>query len=359
MATDEYDAPADGLQPSGAQRFLTRALYVFFGHPIRFLIPALLVTAFGVYSALTAEDEYRSSGSLTISADTFLSELSEVRSSDFGFDTPATAVTRRFNELMQTDGFATTVVSGAGLDNEFEAGLFDLDDVRAAVFAEATGDSLMRVNAVWSDPARAEAFAISAIASYRNSVLTSEVDQQSSAETVYDEQVETYKNEVDTAFDAYSDYLEAHPAPADARDDREISEVTEIQRLSDQLSRAQERLDGALDSREAARLASVESAADIDQRLKVIDEPQLPTSPESGLKVMAVTIVLFGLLGLMASLGALAIVTLLDRSIQSTADLERLGAPVRAVVPHTRHVRATAQVTNVSTSRKRPVRPAT
>ena len=342
------DGDQMSLGQSGAQRFFSRALYVFFAKPILFLIPVVLVTAFGVYSAVSAPDEYRSSGSLNVSADTFLSELSQVRSSEFSYETPASVVATKFNEFLQTDGFAQEVAAGAGLDDEISSGAMELGDLRADLFASASGDSLMRVFAVGDTPDQAKALAESAISTYRNYVLASEVDEYDSAQAVFDDQVSVYESEVDAAFDAYSDYLVAHPPPDDARDARDIAEQTEIARLNDQLTRAQERLDTSIDAREAARQASISSAADIDQRLKVIDAPSLPTSPESGLRAMLMTVILFGMLGLFISIAAVCAVSLLDRSIHSAADLDVLGAPVRAVVPRERSIR-------VDPSRMNPV----
>lgn len=359
MAQFSEGGELNEVSQSGLQRFVARTLYVYFAKPILFLVPAVLITLFGVYSATTAPDEYRSIGSLNISADTFLNEISEVRSSDFSYETPATVVAQQFNEYMQTDNFATEVVTGAGLAGELTTGQLKLDEVRSTVYAAAAGDSLMHVVAVAKVPQRAEVLAESAIRTYKDYVLAGEIDQYNSAETVYNDQVETYKAEVDTAFDAYSDYLIAHPPPEDVRDPRDVAEETEIGRLNAQLTRAQDRLDAAIDTREQARLASVTSSADIDQRLAVIDEPGLPTAPESGLKAMLSKVVLFGVLGLLVSIGAVALTSVLDRSVHSAADLEPLGVPVLAVVPRDRHMRVEPRrLAPVPNERMAPIRTA-
>ena len=272
------------LTRSGAQAFFARALYVFFGKPIRFLLPVVLITTFGIYTAVSEKDSYRSVGSLAVSSETFLSDVTDARTSQFTFDTPASTISLQFNELMQTDGFAKSVVQGAGLGDVLDARGFNLDRIRVSVFATAAGDSLMRIVAVWDNPDWAEALATSAISVFKNWVIDAEVRQSDVAESYYDQLLTTYSDEVDLARSELETYLTEHEEPIDAREDRPIEEQLEIERLNEALSRAQERFDGAIDKRELSRLATIQSSADIDQRLNVLDTPARPTASESGLR---------------------------------------------------------------------------
>jgi hypothetical protein len=351
VASDLYqDEPTEAVSLSGSQRFYHRALHVFFGHPIRFLVPALAITLFGVYSGTSQVSEFRSVGAISVSSQTFLGSLSDSPTNDFGFETASTRTARQFNELMQTDGFTTSVVSNAGLANQLDSGRITIASVRSTVYAVAAGDSLMHIIAVSKSPASSQALADSAIKTFKTWVIDAEVSASDAAETFFDEQLTTYKAEVDTANDALTQYVIDNPAPADTRDARDTAEQLEIERLNGQLTRAQERFDSAVDKREASRQKTRESKADIGQRLKIVDAPGVPALPEAGLKQLLTTVILFGVLGTLVSLGAVAIACAIDRSIRSIADLEFLGPPVVAVVPRSkgmkvdhRHVQAVEQ----------------
>lgn len=320
---------------SGAQRFFARAMFIFFGKPLLFLLPALIITGAGVYMASSEPSQYQSVGVLSISSETFLDTLSGTRSDTRSFETPALTTARQFNELMQTDGFAASVIDGAGLGEQRANGSLTLLDVRQNTYASAAGDTIVEVIAVASEPEWARQLAVSGIATFKNFVISSEASGTDVAEIFYDEQLTTYKLEVDAASAALQAYLAAHPEPIDPDDERDIGEQLEIAKLDDLLARAQARFDSAFDNREAARLATLQSSADINQRFRTLDEPSVPEASLSGLKTMLTTVVLFSVLGLLVSLAAVVLVSVIDRSVYSASDLDVLGANVLAVVPRT------------------------
>ena len=320
---------------SGAQRFLARSLFIFFSKPVLFLLPALVVTSIGGYLATSTPDEYESIGVLSVSSETFLDVLTDSRSNTFSYESPAVTTARQFNELIQTDQFATSVIDGAGLGDERAAGSFTVDDFRTNTYASASGQSLVDIVAIADDPERARLLAVSSISAFKNFIIASEVLGTDVAENFYDEQLTSRKAEVDLANKNLREFLAANPEPINPGDARDIGEQLEITRLNDLLAQAQARFDGAFDNREAARLATLQSSADINQRFRTLDEPVAPDVPQSGLKALATTMILYAILGLLLSIGAVALATVLDRSIHSANDLERLGADVRAVVPRT------------------------
>jgi hypothetical protein len=340
-----------GARPSGGQRFYARALHVFFGKPFLFVLPALLISMFGVYSATSKPKQYFSVATLSVSSETFLGDLSNVRSADFSFDTPASTITRQFNELMQTDGFATTVIEAAEAASSTEVGLLTLEEVREGVYAAASGDRIMRIVAVAAVPATAQALATSAIATFKNWVIAAEVSGSDVAESFYDQQLAAYDLEVQAASEELTAYLETHPEPINSREQRDIAEQLQIEYLNGQLADAEERFERAFDNRELSRLATLESSADIDQRLNVLDAPSLPTLPMSGLRDLAMTMILFGALGVFFSLALVALATVIDRSVLWAGDLDRLGAPVRAVVPRVQGMSVEQQRSEVSVSK--------
>jgi hypothetical protein len=317
-------------------------MYVFFARPILFLLPALVITAFGMYQATSEPDEYRSIGSLSVSESTVLANQTPTARGVNGVESPAATTALQFNELMQTDGFVNQIIDGASLKAALNLGFISLDGVRKHVYAVAAGDQLMRIIAVAEQPDTAKALAQSAITTYKTRVITDEVGGSGVAETFWNDQLDDYKNQLDAANAALQTYLTDHPDPVRGGD-RPASEAQQIETLRDDVTRAQTRFDAALNNREQARLASVISSADIDQRLRVLDEPTAPSVPESGLRDLLLTVVIFGALGVMMSLVAVAVATLLERSILSAADLERLGAPVRAVVPRAKRMNLEAR----------------
>jgi len=308
-------------------------MFIFFGKPLLFLIPAVVVTAAGVYVASSEPSEYQSIGVLSISSETFLDTLSGTRTGTRSFETPAVTTARQFNELMQTDGFAISVVNGAGLGDQRLNGELTLLDVRANTYAAAAGDTIVEVISVAGNPEWAQKLSASGIATFKNFVISSEASGTDVAEIFYDQQLTTYKLEVDTASDALQAYLADHPEPILAGDERDIGEQLEIEKLNDLLARAQARFDLAFDNREAARLATLQSSADIDQRFRTLDEPTAPDVPLSGLTAMLTTIIMFAVLGILVSMASVMLVSVFDRSIYSAHDLDILGANVRAVVP--------------------------
>ena len=286
--------------------------------------------------AMSKPDQYQSSGVLTVSSETFLGELSQARATQTSFETTSATVARQFNQLMQTAVFAETVVEGAGLTTEPGPNHADLAEIRASVYAISTGDSLMSIVATAESPSRAQALATSGIDAYKSFVVSTEISGSDVAESFYDEQLAVQKAQVDAATDALTAYLVAHPEPVFASEERDVAEQFEIERLNAQLVRSQERYDEAFNNRELSSLATMQSTVDSGQRFRVLDEPESPLLPNSGLRATATTTIMFGVLGLLLSFGALMVACLLDRSIHSARDLERLGVLVRSVVPMTK-----------------------
>ena len=67
------------------------------------------------------------------------------------------------------------------------------------------------------------------------------------------------------------------------------------------------------------------------------DEPQVPAGPEPRLKKAALTLVLFGVLGIMLTLASVVISATLDRTIRLPNDVTgKFGLDVLAVVPDAR-----------------------
>ena len=70
-------------------------------------------------------------------------------------------------KLIQTDGFAASVIDGAGLSDERVAGQFTVDEFRQNTFASASGQSLVDIVAISDDPERARLLAVSSISAFK------------------------------------------------------------------------------------------------------------------------------------------------------------------------------------------------
>lgn len=333
-----------GSDSPGTQLFLSRCRDVLGRRWWIFIVPFLFVGSYGAYRAESQQATYKSSGTLTVSDQSYLGALTQVRATNATFETVGSRSSRQFNGLMSTDEFALSVATKAGLESSVKNGLLTLASLRSTVFAAATGDSLVQIVAVEKDPNNALAVAQAAIETYRAWVLDHEVNASGTAEKFFDGQLAGYQDAITTANNALTDYLVKHPAPKDKTEARDIAEQLEIQTLNDHLTRAQKRYDDTVDKREDARLATVQSNTDINQRIEVVDVPAAPQGPEGSLKKKATTVVLFGVIGTLLSICVVALVALADRSIHREDDLRAVGLIVLGVVP----------VQRVGARRKRP-----
>jgi hypothetical protein len=325
-----------GSDSLGAQLFLSRCRDVAGRRWWIFIVPFLFVGSYGAYRAESEQATYKSSGTLTVSDQSYLGALTQARATNATFETVGSRSSRQFNGLMSTDEFALLVATKAGLGSSIKSGSLTLVGLRSTVVAVATGDSLVQIVAVENDPNSALTVAQSAIDTYRSWVLDHEVSASGTAEKFFDGQLSGYQDAITTANNALTDYLVRHPAPKDKTEARDIAEQLEIQTLNDHLTRAQKRYDDTVDKREDARLATVQSNTDINQRIEVVDAPAAPLGPEGSLKKKATTVVLFGVIGALLSVCVVALAALVDRSIHREDDLRGVGLIVLGIVPFER-----------------------
>src|SRR4051794_13092610 len=90
---------------TSSQRFFVRCRRVFRKRWMLCLVPLVLISAFGVYSAATAADEYKSTGTLSVSDQSFVGSLTAVRGNATYYDPVSVRSARQFNSLMVTDDF--------------------------------------------------------------------------------------------------------------------------------------------------------------------------------------------------------------------------------------------------------------
>jgi uncharacterized protein involved in exopolysaccharide biosynthesis len=172
--------------------------------------------------------------------------------------------------------------------------------------------------------------------SYVKWQLDSSISDSNAAVKFYEQLLVAQDKRVNVAQDALNKYLVEHQAPPAPRE-RPIEETIVINGLNDALTRAQEQYDDWQAGAEQARLETQRAISESDQRLRIVDPPQIPAAPEPTLKKNVLTAAIFFMLGLMVAAACLVLSTLADRKVRSQDDLESIpGLEVVGVIPRVR-----------------------
>jgi uncharacterized protein involved in exopolysaccharide biosynthesis len=312
--------------------FAMRMAESFFRRWPLYLLPVLLFVGLGVLQAKGISKTWRSVGSVNVSSSTFLSDLTSVRTPDVGYETPATKTARDMNERMGSDAFATTVADTAGLKSALATGAVTLDYVRAHVSAAPAGDTLLQVSSVTDSPQLSRQLAGALIVSYTSYVLSVEVADSNTALQFYQDRITKDQAALDTAQQALLTFLKNNPAPSIGERD-EVQTVT-IQGLQTTVATAQTAVNDDGAKLNEAQLKVTSAKSDINQRLSVADEPNLPLGPEPVKMKQVFALAIFALLGLLVVIIAVVIAALLDRAVRSSDDiLAATGLEVVATIP--------------------------
>jgi capsular polysaccharide biosynthesis protein len=316
-------------------------LETFFRRPVVHLIPLFLLVAFGVFSAVNADKSYRSVGVLNATSGTLLSELTGNVPS-FGFETSSAVTSRNLHQLLATDRFLDDVIRRAGLTTAVEQGFLTSGDIRASVGASTVGDNLIAVHATTPRPEQSQRLAAATLDSFVEYVVSNDIADA----TV---RIDTYERIRDATYERYTeesealtDYLLAHPAASD--ESGPITEQLEVNRLQANVARAESAYVSAEDNVNEAVLAADVARSVVERQLRVIDEPQIPVAPISGLRAMVMTVAVYAVLGVLLSIGSVVVAAALDRTIRTPDDVAaKLGLDVIAVVPSARRRLPTRQ----------------
>lgn len=330
-ASSSYQAPSEQRI---TRRILLNLLEAFFRRPWLYLLPIVLALAWGGASALSGEKEFRSIGTINATAESILGDLTQAANAPgFTFETPASVTSRHVNELLRTREFLQVVIQEMGLLTEGQRpDPLLLDTVRKSVGAFADGDNLVRIAATTEDPELSQRLAEATMNSYRQWIIDNDIAQSTEAEQFFVNLVEETEAELREAQQALNEYALAHPVDDELT--RPLPQRIEIQSLQAVVDRAALQYQSALDKRDEARLASAQARTVVEQRLQVVDEPEVPFAPEPRLRKAVMTVGIFAVLGTMVSVALLVVAAMLDRTVRVPADVEvRLGVEVLAIVP--------------------------
>jgi capsular polysaccharide biosynthesis protein len=317
-----------------AQRLLLRFLETFFSRPILHALPLILLTLFGVFTAVKVEKEYRSEGVLNATSGTLLAELTG-QTPSFGYESVGSVTARNVQQLLTTNSFVADVVRRAGLTTAVESGVLDEDDVRASIVATPRGDNLVAVSATTSNPEQSQRLAAATLSGFVEHVVTNDIADASVRIETYEQIRDGYYDQLTQAIDELNEYVATHPAGDE--ENRPVDERLAITRLQNQVDRIADVYEESEQSVNDAQLAANVARTVVARQLRVVDEPGLPTLPENGLRSAVMVVGMFFVLGSILSLGFVIVRALLDRSVSNADEVEnRFGVEILAIVPRAR-----------------------
>ncbi|WP_041298099.1 hypothetical protein [Ilumatobacter coccineus] len=295
--------------------------------------------AIGVVLAGRVTAPYKATGTLSASSNPLV-EGQEVRgtSIDF-FESPAGGTARLINERLQTDAFIERIAEAAGLTESIEAGGLLLDDIRSRVFARDIGETLLTIEATWSDPETTAVLVAVTIEQYLDFVLTTVSEDAEAAVDFYEDRLAEATAQAADAGLAYDAFVRSLPVLA-ADAELPLSDQLQLSRLNDRVINAQSQIDDSSAAIEASQLSVIQSRSEAGKTLVMIDPPQVPLEPESTSSTQILLLGAFFMLGVVLAAATLLLSTRLDDSVQTAGDVETAtGSHVVAAVPRIKALR--------------------
>lgn len=316
--------------------FVLRFTENLYKRKLLFLLPVLLTAGAGYYLA-QGVDEYNSEGVVLVDGETFLASLTDVRTEGFSFRSPSDLAHEQLNGLLSTDTFIQAIVDESGLESQIRGEGSDTnafyDSVRRAIWADPGGEQFLTISAQAAEPEMAQQLAAAAIETFLQWQIAADLEQTRLAEDFVDDLVVTYNEELTAAQGRLSEWVTANPGPSRI-EDRPVDEQLALQLLQSEVGEASARFNSAITKREEARLASAQAEADIRQSFSVLDQPEVASDPQNGVFDLALTTMLFAMVGALMSIAVLAIMSASDASLRFPTEVQEfLGADLLAVIP--------------------------
>jgi uncharacterized protein involved in exopolysaccharide biosynthesis len=323
-------------EPEGiTRRVVLNILEAFFRRPWLHLLPLILMLALGAATALGGKEEFRSVGSLTATNESLLADITATNEAGSTFESAAENAAAQMNEFLRTEEFLDIVARGAGLETALEQGQVLRSQLRGAINAFADGDNLVRVSATTNNPELSQRLAQGTIDGYIEQIVGASTEQGQATERVLEGRVNETKQILDEARAELEAFLTTNPNAND--EDAPAALAQQFERREADIQRADTRYTAALDALEEAKVTTATAREVVNQRLRPSDPPEVPLAAEPRLRKAALTIILFGALGVMLSLALVVVTATLDRTIRVPNDITaRYGLDVLAVVPDMR-----------------------
>jgi len=314
---------------------ILRLLESYFRHRWLYLLPLLIFIVAGAIYVSTVERKYVSGGILYVQNDSYLGSLTSVRDSNFSWLTPAQTTSAQISDLLQTDSFVRSLIEDTRLESKMSLGdqvVFEtIDEVRNAFWLYTIGDNQVGIQAFHENPQVALELSSAAVDRYIQWQINLDRVQSGAAEDFMADLIVTYEADLEVARSELTEYLMAHPAPL--RGDRPELEQLEINRIQGKIQLAGQRYSSALEREESARLATAQAEADIRQTYFIVDAPLLPKNPNISLRQLAMSGMVFVVVGIIFSSVGIAGSALLDNSFRFPVDVHHvLDLPVLSMV---------------------------
>lgn len=320
-----------------ARLLILRLLESYFRHRWFYLLPiVLMLGGAAAYYLFVAEPVYIVRGVVYVQRDTLLSSLITFQDEQYATSTPAQATATEVDELLQTDAFVRSLIEGTDLEARMNLGRVEvqetIEEVRDAVWVEPQGRNQVEVAAAHENPNVAYQLASSVVDRYVSWRINAEHKESETARVFFEDLIETYTAELESARAELETYLEAHPEPFFG--ERPPNEQLEIRRLESDINLAQSRLSSVLDKEENARLATAQAESNVRNSYFLVDAPAPPVQSAFSLRRLARNLAIFTGVGVLISLLGVAGGAVLDRAPRFPLDVEiPTGLPVLAMVP--------------------------
>jgi uncharacterized protein involved in exopolysaccharide biosynthesis len=315
---------------------LIRLLESYFRHRWLYLLPIVLMMGAAFTYISFQEPLYKTEGVLHVSRDSLISTLTIGTNSGLAWVTPAEEKTREIKDLLETDAFIRAIISQTDLESEMSGGQENikqvLSDVRDAVWVNPGGINQLVVSASYKDPQITHQLVNAVVDNYVNWQINVQLTESANAQEFFTDLTQDYKSDLEYAQQELDAYLMSHPEPE--RGSRSQIEQVQISRLESEVQMAGERYATTIGKEELARLATIQAENTIKQSYFLVDAPKVPTSPESSLRSIAVSALIFIVVGVLISGTGIVGGALMDRSFRVPLDVNQvLNLPVVATVP--------------------------
>ncbi|MFT5193111.1 MAG: hypothetical protein ACI9EW_001181 [Cellvibrionaceae bacterium] len=327
----------EGLSPAlFAVLSLMRFLENMFQNIWLYSIPFFLMTIAYAASFFILSDEFVSKGVMFVHTDTLINEVSSLGQNNFSrFLSPSEQTAGEIRELLYTDSFVRLIIQDTPLESNMAAGdsvvQETLTNVRDAISINTTGNSNVEIRASWDDQEIAWKLAESTLNSFTEWKIESGKRDSFAAREFLERLVPQYENDQLAAVQNLQSYLIQNPEPF--RGDRPEIEQLQIDQLRDLIQTADNRYQESSNDLEQIRLEEVILEGNIRQSYQIVDSPELATEEEGGVEKKIITGAVFVVLGIVLSLLAIILTTILDRSIRFPIESpSTLGLPVLSAV---------------------------
>jgi hypothetical protein len=315
---------------------LLRLLESYFRRPILTLLPILLFSVLGILYLLNQEPVYLANGKLRVEDQISVQTIGGISDGGFSWTTLAQQTVNQFENLTATDAFIRAVISQTDLEAELLT--FDgtegefYDQVREDLWAAPIGEDQFGVVGRSTNPEIATQLVVASIESFLQWNINTELKDSNVAVDFYAQQVSDYLNEFEQRQGELREFLRAHPEPD--RGERPAIEQLEINRLQALADDAAKRYTNARDSEERAKLQAAQTESAVRVKYTLVDAPNIPEDSEDSLTQKATTLIIFGVLGGLITLGWIVGSALLDRTFRYPIDVRSgLELPVLAAIP--------------------------